>query len=339
MLIQLELVLLPPLLVLSALFAATEAALFSLSRPQLEALRETRPATHRLIRSLLQRPETLLTTIVVGNEVLNIMIGTLVTTLIDGAFPALGTKWLVLFSVVGSAGALLLVSEVPPKIIAFRFPVFVATLFAYPISILEVALRPIRYVFAAVSRGVLRILGVKNVGMSTLSERDLRTLFDAGEESGTLDNEEKQLILNVFKFSDTTVSSILTPWDKVFTVNDDLSPEKLLQRVSGAGFSRVPYISAKDGHVRGILYAKQLLRLLKPRSEAEGAEILGRAVLPPFIVSTHKKVARLFREFKMKKVHFALVVDEYGKYLGVVTLEDVLVSLLRTNKPPKKAAA
>src|SRR5262249_40982803 len=103
-------------------------------------------------------------------------------------------------------------------------------------------------------------------------------------------------------------------------------------------FSRIPVISQQDGHTVGILYTKELLKLLLAPESTKEEDTLARATFPPYFVSTHKKVSKLFREFKTKKVHIAIVVDEYGRHLGVVTLEDVLNSLFQTRKKAEKVA-
>ncbi len=339
MLIHVDSVFIPLFLLLAAMFAAAEAALFSLSRTQLESLRETRPAVYRRIRDLINSPEVLLSTVIVGNEFLNILIGTFVATIIGAQFSHLDTKFTILISVLTSSSLLLTFSEVLPKIIAFRMPLIVASVLVYPMSWAHTLLTPIRKVFLGISSGILKLAGVRTTATQAVTEKDFLTLVEAGAESGSLDRDEKEMIINVFNFSDITVSSIMTPWSRVFHLHDDLSVEDLLARVKQGGFSRVPLLSRLNNEVIGILYAKELLKLLLSPEPTRKADIIDKAVFPPYIVSTHKKISKLFREFKQKKVHFALVVDEYGRHLGAVTLEDVLNALFRTRKSLEKKAA
>jgi putative hemolysin len=331
LLIHVHLVVIPFLLLLAALFAAAEASLFSLSRTQLESIRESRPLTYARIRSLIFRPDALLSTIIIGNECLNILIGTFVVALLESNFPKTDDTFIALSSVLLSSILLLAFSEVLPKVLAFRSPLMMASVLVYPASWAQFILTPFRKIFLAISGEILKIFGVRAKPPAALSEKDFLTLVEVGAESGSLDRDEKEMIFNVFHFGDLSVSTIMTPWKDVFCITEKTSVDDILKKVRKKTYSRIPVVSAKENRVLGILYTKELFKLLISPN-ANGAEILKRAIFPPYIVSTHKKVSKLFREFKLKKVHMALVVDEYGKQLGVVTLDDLLNSIFRTQK-------
>lgn len=328
--------LVPVLLLLAALFAASEAALFSLSRAQLEMLKSTRPGVYRRIRALIFRPDALLSTIVIGNECLNIMIATLVTSFLELSLSELSDTTTIILSVLVSSALLLTVSEILPKILAFRMPMLLASILVYPMTWAHWLLAPLRKIFLSVSNYLLNLLGIQVAPPSIINEQDFLTLVEVGEQSGSLDRDEKEMISNVFSFSDLSVSSILTGWDKVFWLPEELPLSEILERIKAKPFSRIPIYSSTKGRVIGILYTKELLKLLLPDNQGKETEILDSALFPAYIVSGHKKVSKLFREFKQKKVHMALVVDEFGKQLGIVTLEDVLNSLFRTPSPRKK---
>ena len=189
---------------------------------------------------------------------------------------------------------------------------------------------PFRKVFVSVSGEILKVFNVRPISNTALNEKDLLNLIEVGEESGSLDQDEKQMIYNVFKFSDRSVQSVITPWDKVFTLFDNCSISEALSQVRQNTFSRVPVLSRDNNSVVGILYTKELLKLLLESDVSVNTEALKKATFSPYIVSSHKKISRLFREFKQKKIHIALVVNEYGNYLGVVTLEDLLNALFQT---------
>ncbi len=327
--IPVQLVFIPLLLLLAGLFAAAEASLFSLTRAQLETLRDLKPGAYRQIRYLVFHPDELLSTLIISNECLNILIGTLVATALEVATGSTSAK-VVLASILVSSVLLLTCSEILPKILAFRLPVLTASVLAFPTWLAHALVTPLRRIFLRVSRMIIARLGVKALPPSAVSEQDFLNLVEIGAESGSLDREEKDMIFNVFRFSDQPVSSVMTPWNRVFTVPESASPDTALAEVGRHHFSRVPIVSPADGRVLGILYVKELLRVLLEHDPDRRAAVWKRAVVPPYIVSTHKKISRLFREFKLKKIHFALVVDEYGRQLGVVTLEDLLNALFRT---------
>jgi putative hemolysin len=326
-------VVIPILLFLAALFAAAEASLFSLGRTQLEGIRESRPATYARIRNLIFRPDALLSTLIIGNECLNILIGTFVVALLESNLPTTDERVIAAFSVLLSSFLLLTFSEVLPKVVAFRSPLAIASVLVYPTSWAHLLLSPFRKIFLTLSNRALRIFGIAPKPPPALSEKDFLTLVEVGAESGSLDRDEKEMIFNVFHFGDLNVSAIMTPWKDVFCLPDKLPVDELLKKVRKKTYSRIPIISPKENRVVGILYTKELLKLLLSPT-GNGTEILKRAIFPPYIVSTHKKISKLFREFKLKKVHMALVVDEYGRQLGVVTLDDLLNAIFRTQKKP-----
>ncbi|MBM4316933.1 MAG: HlyC/CorC family transporter [Deltaproteobacteria bacterium] len=323
-------VLIPLLLLIAAIFAASEASLFSLSRTQLETIKNSKPNLYKSIKNLLQKPEGLLSTLIISNEVINILIGTFVVTLLQNHLNFLDSTWIALLSVFVSTLLLLVFSEILPKVLGFRLPVLAATILVYPTSWAHFLLTPVRKVFISTSSEILKLFNIKTDSSMTLSERDLINLIEVGEESGSLDQDEKQMIFNVFKFSDRSVQSVITPWNRVFTLTEGCSVSDALSKVRQNTFSRIPVISQSDQSVTGVLYTKELLKLLLNSEFTVETDAIKKATFAPYIVSSHKKVSKLFREFKQKKIHMALVVNEYGHYLGVVTLEDLLNSLFQT---------
>lgn len=332
MVIDIYLVLIPILLFTAAVFAAAEASLFSISRTQLENLKSTRPALHRAIAALIQKPEELLSTLIIGNECISILLGTLVVTLIAKYFGGLGQRETAVYSVLITSFLCLAFSEILPKVLAFRLPVLTASFLVYPATWAHFLSTPIRRVFLGISQQFFNLFNIRNTNQTALSEKDLLTLVEVGAESGSLDSEERQMILNVFQFSDRPISSVMTKWSNVFTICEDLSIHEILDSARKKTFSRVPVLSVNGEKVVGILYTKELLKLLLAKNPESQADALEHAVFPPYIVSSHKKVSKLFREFKAKKVHIALVVDEFGRHVGVVTLEDLLNALFQTQK-------
>lgn len=328
--IPLSLALIPLLLVISAAFAAAEASLFSLSRAQLETLRESRPALYLKIRALLSRPENTLSTIIIGNELINITIGTFVTVGLELQVGSMDRRIEGLVSVLIASILLLTFSEILPKIIAFRLPILTASMLVYPLAWVHFLMTPFRRVFLGLSGRMIRWLGIQGQAPQAISEQDFLTLVEVGAESGSLDRDEKNMIMNVFHFSDLTVSSIMTPWKDVICINETTPLPVLLEKLKSRPYSRVPVVSTKTDRVVGILYTKEILKRILNGAGEDEAATLRKATFPPYIVSTHKKLAKLFREFKLKKVHMALVVDEFGKQIGLVTLEDLLNALFHS---------
>lgn len=334
MVIHIYIVLIPLILFLAALFAAAEAALFSLSQPQLDSLRQTKPSTYRAIHMLIKKPDELLSTIVVGNEALSVLVGTFVVSLLEFYFETWSETITTLISILASTFLLLFFSEILPKILAFRLPVLAASVLVYPATWLHILLTPLRKLLQGIAKKIIQVFHLSVTPPPALTEKEFLTLVEVGAETGSLERLETEMIYNVFHLNDLTVSNVMTPWKSVFHLPAELGLNELLDRVRSQTFSRIPVVSKRDGHLMGILYTKELLKLLldNPKEMQEG--VLSSAIFSPYYVSTHKKVSRLFREFRTKKVHMAIVVDEYGRQLGVVTLEDILNAIFKT---PQKA--
>ena len=160
MLIHIYLVLIPLLLLIAAIFAASEASLFSLSRTQLESIKTQKPALYRSIRNLIQKPEGLLSTLIIGNECINILIGTFVVTLMQKNLSSWDSRLLALGSIIVSTLLLLLFSEILPKVLAFRLPVLTASVLVYPASWAHFILTPIRKIFVTLSGEILKLFNV-----------------------------------------------------------------------------------------------------------------------------------------------------------------------------------
>ena len=330
MVIHIYIVLIPLVLLLGALFAAAEAALFSLSQTQLESLRRSRPSTYRAINTLIRRPDELLSTIVVGNEALSILVGTFVVSLLEFYFGKWNETATLFAGILTSTFLLLLFSEILPKVLAFRMPVLTASLLVHPATWIHAFLTPFRKLLQGIAKRTIQLFGLSTAPPAALSEKDFLTLVEVGAETGSLERAETEMIYNVFHLGDQTVSHVMTPWKSVFQLSDQLNVQEVLAKVRTKTFSRIPVVAKKDGHLVGVLYTKELLNLLLTTPQKAQEEYLSSAIFPPYYVSTHKKVSRLFREFRTKKVHMAIVVDEYGSHLGVVTLEDILNAIFKT---------
>jgi putative hemolysin len=222
-----------------------------------------------------------------------------------------------------------MISEILPKILAFRMPLSFASFLVFPMTLAHFLLTPLRILFQGLASQILQWFGIKVSGPTALTEQDFLTLVEVGAESGTLDRDEKEMIFSVFHFGDLTVSSVMTPWEKVQWIKETETPQEILELARKTRLSRFPVISSKGSEVVGILHTKELLPFLENKDSIQSIKSI---MFDPYIVSIHKKVSHLFREFKIKKIHMALIVDEFGRHRGVVTLEDLLNTLFRTQQ-------
>jgi putative hemolysin len=287
------------LLICSAFFSGSEAALFSLNTVQVERIRERGGVLGRLIASILQRPTNLIITFLVGNEIVNVALAVTATSLALILYGDGGEY----IAIVATTIILLLFGEVTPKSLAVRYPEHVARLVAWPIQVFAYVITPLRW--------ALRKL--------------VDALVEISEDEGIIDQEERNLIQRVFEFGGHRVSEIMTPRTDIFALEVSEPLTAALSKIKDNRFSRIPVYEGSIDQIIGILYAKDLL----PHSRHPELEVQVRDLLHPvFFVPESKRIDDLLREFQRNKVHMAIVVDEYGGVSGLVTMEDALEELV-----------
>ena len=320
----------------SAFCSGTEVALFSLRRVDREQLARSTGVLDRRVVVALERPRRLIATALIGNEACHGVLAAL----------ALGVAWR-WFAPWSSAGIALavalpvvvLLTEVTAKTLAAKAPLGWARTAAWPLQLFTWLVTPVRLIVGGVTSVLLLPLGdaVRARPARDLSEEEFRKLVDAGSAQGQVDARERRLIHRVFEFSDKNVGQIMTPRDRIFALNYDLPMQRIVREVAARGFSRVPIYQKTLDNVRGIVNAKDLVRaatgytpgtlIAGPSSGPGTAPPLGALLHEPLFVPRTTPVKRLFVTFKTKKVHMALVVSEYGKVLGLVTMDDVLAQI------------
>lgn len=304
----------------SVFFSATETALFALRRVDLLKWKAEGNQLAGVIGKMLESPSRLISTIFIGNEFANVSLSSVLAALLISMIPSYGE---IAALVAGTLA--ILIGDITSKCIVWPRAKSFSLLAARPFLLFSRIVAPLRYLMEKVADGILLVLGGGKVvsGKSGLTEREFRFLVDVGGENGTLDPGERELIHNIFEMTDQRAGEIMTPLADVFMVPVDIPREQLLAQSRKYGYSRIPVYRRDRKEVIGILYLKDLLR---PVSEGGDASLSG-LLRPPFVVPTSKKLPLLLREFQRMKVHLALVVDEFGNIVGIVTLEDVLEEL------------
>jgi putative hemolysin len=325
------------LMLLSAFLSGSETALFSLTRVQLERMRQSSRTSDRIITGLLALPRRLITTILIGNELCNISIATLVAALVEHLLRGvLGPVHLALVSTIIALPVLVLLCDITPKSVALRVAEPWARAAARPIGLLGRLVAPLRWVIGGIANAVLFLLGQRSPGPGArhLQEAEFRALVDAGSQQGEVEAAERRLIHNVFEFGDRTVGEIMTPMERMFTLPYDWSLARILEAVQQSRYSRVPiYRRAKDNIV-GILLAKDLVVMARGHSPTRS---LGELLLPAYYVPKGTKCDFLFRQMQRRKTHMAIVVNEYGRTIGLCTMEDLLEELFGEIADEKEA--
>jgi CBS domain containing-hemolysin-like protein len=311
------------LLVCSAFFSACEAAFFSLGPLQLRALREKKGKTGPLVCSLLEKPRELLVTIYIGNELVNIAISALVTSIAYQMFGGVGVS----IAIGIGTFLLLLFGEVLPKTISLQYAEVFSSIAAYPLKGFYLLVRPAQKLLVKTAEKLMSRMGLQpDTGAEAIiTDEEFKTMVHLGHGEGSLESEESKMIHNVIEFGETTVSEIMTPKIEMFTLNVEEKFDAILPKIVENFYSRVPVYDKDEETVLGILFTKDLNHLkLQPRENFHLKGILH----PVLFVPESKKIKELLQEFKKMKRHLAIVLDEYGSVCGLVTLEDILEELV-----------
>jgi CBS domain containing-hemolysin-like protein len=321
-LVTLELLGLLALVLVSALLTGAEAAYFSLGRARLKRLAEQNDPEQGPLQPLLSKPHDLLVTLLVGITLANIGASAIATAMAATLFGPLG-----LAISIGVMTVLLLVfGEVLPMTLAVEHPERYSGWVSRPVAWLSALLWPVRSMLSALTAMTLRLVGSERQrGEPEISEEELRTLVDVGAREGVVDRTEREMIHKVFELEDTLVREVMVPRPDMFCLDMATPPSDILPLLREHLHSRVPVFEETVDHIVGVLYTKDLLPHLK--GLPPDFDLRSR-LHPPYFVPESKRADALLREFQAKKLHLAVVVDEYGGTAGLVTLEDLLEELV-----------
>jgi len=308
------------LLIASALISSSETAFFSLQPADIDDLESRTDAKSKLVLKLREKPKTLLATILIGNNFVNVTITLLSTYIMALLFDMKNYLWAAfLLEVVIVTSLILIVGEITPKIYAGKRPVNVARFMARPLRFLIGLFKPLSKPLVNSTSFMDKHLEKKK---GDISMEDLSTAVDiATEESTPL--EEKQMLKGIASFSEKEVSGVMIPRIDIIGVEKGMEFTEMLAIVIKSGFSRIPVYEETLDKVSGILYVKDLL----PYLDAQSYE-WQKLIRPAFFVPENRKINDLFQDFREKKIHIAIVVDEYGGTSGLITMEDVIEEIV-----------
>jgi putative hemolysin len=320
--IFLDLVILLILIALSAMFNGAEAAYFSLGRARLKRMKEGREGNQAPI-PLIDRPNDLLVTLLVGITIINIGASALAAMLAERV---VGPRWAILVETVVMVLLLTTFAEVLPMTFAVKRPEQFLAVAGRPVAWLGKFLTPLRAVLSGLTTMIVRLVGRQDrKDEPELTEEELRTLVDVGTSEGVVERAEREMIHKVFELEDTLVRSVMVPRTDMFCLNVETPVDQILPALRENLHSRVPVYERSIDVIVGILYTKDLL----PYLAGLPLDFDLRAHLhPPYFVPESKRADTLLQEFQAKKLHLAIVVDEYGGTAGLVTLEDLLEELV-----------
>ena len=312
------------LLILSAFFSGTETAYFH--------IRKHRKETPEKIKSVLDFPQRLLVSLLTGNTIVNVSIASLAAYITAGF--ADDYTWskstLILMEVLVVSVVVLIFGEILPKMIAIKYSKEYALKMYTPLKIMMFILSPIAQGFNAITNVVIKIIPFRKEKIFD-SEEELKILAELGEEEGTLQEEESDMIQSIFDFKEKTVGEIITPRVDIVSLKSDESIDKAMDIIGERQFSKIPIYKDTIDNIKGILYAKDIIPYLMGSRPNVNLQTLARQ---PFFVPETKPIDDLMEEFKLRKTSIAIVVDEWGGTEGLVTLEDVVEEVMGEIRDP-----
>ena len=309
------------LLLCSALASASETAFFSLLPNDINEMENSDKRSDKLVLELRNKPKQFLATILITNNLVNVTITIFSTYIMSRMFNlAANPVWAFIINVVVVTSLLLIFGEMIPKITAAKRARRLATTLAPIINVLMVVFKPLSSILVKSTVIIDKKLAKKNAGPLSIS--DLTTVVDITTAEET-PSEERSMLQGIATFGEKEVSDIMQPRVQLFAVKINTEFNHLIEMIIEHGFSRIPVYEDTLDEIKGILYVKDLLPHLE-EPDFKWQELLR----PAFFVPENKKINDLFQDFRSKKIHIAIVVDEYGGTSGLVTMEDVLEEIV-----------
>ncbi|MCC0631875.1 hemolysin family protein [Clostridioides sp. ZZV15-6388] len=313
-----QIIILVVLLMGSAFFSASETALMSLSKIRIRYMQDEGVKGAKLVSSLIESPNKLLSSILVGNNVVNIAATSISTSLFIGL---MGEKGVALATAVMTV-LVLIFGEITPKTIAASNSEKVSLLVSKPIRVIIFVLRPVVWVFNIITNVIFKLFGITHKGAkSFITEEELKTMVNVSHEEGVLEMEEREIINNVFEFGDMQAKNAMIQRIDMVAIDMEDSYDEIIQVFKEEKLSRMPVYEETIDDIVGILNIKDIIFLSDEQIESFDIKNYMRE---PFFTYEFKKITQLLEEMKLEKSQMAIVVDEYGGTSGLLTIEDLV---------------
>ncbi|MFR2534267.1 MAG: hemolysin family protein [Clostridia bacterium] len=331
-----QLIFLGILILLNAYFAATEIAFISLNDAKIEKQAKEGNKKAKQIEKMLKNPSKFLATIQIGIT----LAGFLSSAFASDAFadilaPALHQIFPVVSVSIFRSVSIILITlilsfftlvfgELVPKRIAMKYYEKISFATIGIIKIISILTAPFVKILTVSTNLISKLFGISENEEEIVTEEEIKMMIDEGEEKGTIDQEEKEMIHNIFEFDDITASEVMTHRTDVFAIDIQENIEDIIQELDDLKYSRIPVYEETIDDIRGILFIKDLLKYWKKQSKIKIADLMREA----YFVSESKPINELFRDLQKSKKQMAIVLDEYGGTAGVVTMEDILEEIV-----------
>ncbi len=316
----LSIILIVVLVLFSAFFSATETAFSSVNKTKLKLKAQDGNAAAKNALNLAENFDKLLSAILVGNNIVNITLSVLFNNIFESVFPtnpaASGAV-----SIAVSTVIVLIFGEITPKMIAKENSERLTMIVGYPIRVIMIILYPITILFSGIKFFLRKVL--KSGEGEKITEEELLSMVEEAQEDGSLDVSERELISSAIEFDDAEVEDILVPRVNVIAVPLDTPMDKVKALFLEHNFSRMPVYNGTIDSVIGMIHNIDFFGALE-----KGEKNIKNIITPVAVATEHMKISTLLKSMQKQKVHMAVVVDEYGGTMGIVTLEDILEELV-----------
>ena len=310
------------LITMSALFSMSETAFMSINRIRVRTLAEDNNKKAITVDRLLENQDRLLSSILVGNNLVNIAASSLTTSFVISIF---GNEGIGVAIATGFVTLIILIfGEITPKSLATKNAESIAFAMCHFIRLITIIFTPVVVILNIISGFFIRVLGGDTNTGPTMTEEDLNTIVTVSHEEGVLEDEEKEMIHNVFEFGETEIKEIMTPRIHVASVSDDVTYNELMKEFKETQFSRIPVHSESYDEVIGVLHIKDLMLSKVVKSKFDVKEFMRE----PFMIYEFNQISDVFESMRKEHTSIAIVLDEYGVMSGIVTLEDIVEEIV-----------
>ena len=323
-----QLIVLVILVILSAFFSSAETALTTMNKLRLRTLMEEGSKNAAIAMKLVQNPGKLLSTILIGNNIVNLSASSLSTVFATNLCIQAGTPIPVSTAVGIATGVITLVvllfGEILPKTLATRYSEKLSLAYARIIYALTIILTPLIFIVNLLSSGVLKLLRADKKVKTQMTENELLTFIDVSHEQGVIEQEEHEMITNVVDFGDSMAKDVMVPRIDIVFASVDSTYEELTQLFKEEKYSRIPVYETSKDNVIGIVNLKDLFCYDKDPKDF----VLRNFLREPFYTYEYQKTSELMLKMKDQSFNIAIVLDEYGATAGLITLEDLLEEIV-----------
>ena len=316
------------LLFLSAFFSSAETCLTTVNKVRIKSLAEEKVKNASLVLKLIENPTILLSSILIGNNIVNLTASSLTTSYAISLAKRAGLSDMTSIFTGCATGILtivvLILGEIIPKSLATLKAESLALLYAKPIYAITTILRPVCFIMNSISNGILFLFHIDPGKQPTITENELRTIVDVSHKEGVIESEERQMIANVVDFGDSLAKDVMVPKMDVAFVSVDSTYQELLASYTEYKFTRMPVYKESRDNIVGIINLKDLFFYQGNKKDFSLATLMRE----PYFTYEYKKTSELFFEMKQESIPMAIVLDEYGATSGMLTLEDLIEEIV-----------